>query len=257
MAMPLVNQFLIPHEVWSTRPATQDDRNARLLAGQHISSCFQPVPVSLLDTINTPDKAVQYLANRQYHVQIENCVTRSLEHIKSGYTQARNSMPSVTPLVLSEYQRLYGTGTNMNAVNNSIISTGDYLADGQVLFHGGGMLNYTSLGNSLVTSRPLSTSFCPVKSLNNGAWRGKYYREGVVSLIILTVKSMSKRAFVFRIRGTDKGYEKEVLIESGAKITVTSKTLLSNDYEVYDSGVYPGQIVAKKVPFYMIKATIS
>lgn len=257
MAMPLVNQFLIPYEVWSTRPATQDDRNARLQAGQHISTCFRPVRVSLLDTINTPDKAVSYLANRQYHVQIGNRVTTSLEHIKSGYTQARNSMPSATPLVLSEYQRLYGTGTNMNDVNNSIISAGDYLADGQTLFHGGGILNFISPGNSLVTSRPFSTSFCPVKSLNNGAWRGKYYREGEANLIILTVKSMSKRAFVFRIKGTDKGYEKEVLIESNAKITVTSKTLLSNDYEVSDSGIYPGQIVTKKVPFYMIKATIS
>lgn len=257
MTLPLVNQFLMPYEVWSTRPATQADILARLSTGQHISSCNKSVQVKLLDTIDTPDKAAIYVADGKYDVQISNRITKSLEDIKSGYRQARSSMPGVTPKILSEYQRRYSSSTNFSLVNNSIKTDGDYLADDQVLFHGGGILNNINPGNSLITLRPLSTSFCPVKSINNGAWRGKYYNEGEANLIILTVKSIKKLAFIYKMNGTDKGHEKEVLIESGALISVISKTKIRDDYEVSVAGAHAGQVLTKKVPFHIIKATIS
>ncbi|MGJ0481819.1 hypothetical protein [Pantoea agglomerans] len=256
MTLPLINQFLFPCEIWETRPAERADFEERLLNGWHIARCTQSVKVNLLDKIDTPDKAAQYIHDGRYNVQIENYIEKSLSNIKSHYTLARQSMPSVTPDILSKYQRLYSSGIDMFKVDSAITS-GDYLADNQILFHGGGLLNNTKAFDSFVTSRPLSTSLCPVKAFINGAWRGKYYNEGEVNLIILTAKKISKKAFVFRMNGTDKGHEKEILISSGATLTIISKYTIANDFIVYGMGTLAGQALKKSVSFNVTHAIVT
>lgn len=257
MALPLVNQFLIPCEIWQTREPTQDDIDARLLRGLHMSLCFQPVEEHLIDKIDTPEKAASYMVNGLYNTYIENRISQSLNDINSGYQQARELMPNVTPKILSEYQRLYSSQTKMDIVNTEIINAGDFLAEDQILFHGGGILQNIGVNGSYTTTRPLSTSFCPVKAHLNGAWRGKYFHENEANLIVLIVKSMSKPAYVFKINRTDKGHEKEVLIASGATLKVISKNLLCSNYEVRAASEDTSPVMKKTVPFYLTYATIS
>lgn len=256
MPLPLINQFLKPLKIYQTRPATQDDIAQRLADGVHISQCMQPVKVKLLDIIDTPDKAAQYIYQRHNNVALENYIERSLNDIHSRYSQSRQYMPTVTPSILSIYQREYSAAIDMLAVDKAL-SQGDLLADNQILFHGGAILQNLNVGGSLITTRPLSTSLCPVKAFANGSWRSKYFNEGEVNLIIFTVNSMSKKAFIFRINGTDKGHEKEVLISSGASLTVTSKFTLGQNFSVYGMGPIAGQTLVKPVPFTVTHAVIS
>lgn len=257
MTLPLVNQFLKTYEVWQTRKPTQQEIHDRILNGLNPFACLEDVRVNFLDKIDTPLKAAEYLAKNQFRNEIDNYVTESLEDINSGYQLARKSMPNSTPDIFSVYQNKYGPNIDMTMVNNEIINNGDTLTDGQVLFHGGGMLNAVTEGNSIFTHRPLSTSFCPVKAINNGSWRGKYYHENQANLIILTVKSMSKLAFIYKINGTQKGHEKEVLIESNAKITVTNRILLNKNYNVFRASASSSGTERKQVSFFAVYATIS
>ncbi|WP_146190891.1 hypothetical protein [Pectobacterium parmentieri] len=257
MPLPLVNQFLIPFEFWETRKPNDTKINTRRSNGCHPMLLDEPVKVNCIDIINTPEKSAFYISSNLHSEDIERHITKSLNEERSKYKEARQAMPNKTPEILSEYQRLYGTKTNMEKVNNEIIATGDLLADNQILFHAGAILKKVQVGSSLITTRPLSTSFCPTKATSNGEWRGKFFHENEANLIILTVKSMSKKAFVFKIYRTDKGHEKEVLIESGATLTVTSKTLLNQVYFTSALGDRPNEILEKPVRFYMVHATIS
>lgn len=167
-------------------------------------------------------------------------------------------MPSQTPKILSNYQRLYSPSTDMVAVNKEIITNGDYLHNGQSLFHGGGILNTLNVpGTSIQLTRPLATSFCPVMAYNNGEWRGKYFNDGQADLIILTVNRITVRSFVFKINGTDKGHEKEVLIASGATLTLNNRQPINTTSIVGPDPTRPGSFIKKTVPVYLVHATIS
>lgn len=257
MTLPFVNQFLRPHEIWFTRQATLTDMNERLKQGIHPSLCFEPVKTHLSDTIDTPEKAALYISQGNYNTSIENCVTASLNDSGSGYNSCRNAMPSITDTILSIYQRRYSENIDMNAVDNAIATGGGVLADAQILFHGGAILNHVSIGHSLITTRPLSTSFCPVKANLNGMWKGKYYNDGIANLLILKVDSIQTKAFVFRINGTDKGYEKEVLIASGAKLKVIDRIKLNDTYNVGVIGKRFGEVLQKHVSFQVTFVTLS
>lgn len=257
MALPIINQFIKPYEIWETRPATDTEKELRLSNGCSIHQFNAPVKIRLIEKIDNPVKASSHMFFGMHNIAIENHIEKSLNDFSSSYSIARRFMPSVTPKILSEYQRRYSSTINMAEVNDAISNSGDFLADGQILFHGGSILNGINIGCSLTTTRPLSTSLCPVKALNNGAWRGKYYSDGQATIIVLNVKTISKRAFVFRINGTDKGYEKEVLIESGATITVDRRDILGQDYSVSASGSRAGEILKKNVTYCVTYATIS
>ncbi|MDU4002741.1 hypothetical protein [Pluralibacter gergoviae] len=256
MPLPIINQFLTPYEVWETRAATQSEAQERLAAGTHPLLCSEPVKVRRVDVINSPDKAAHYLANRQYDKEIDRLVDVSLNDLGSMYNAARSLMPSKTPAVLSEYQRLYGPNIDMHKVNIALVSSGAPLADGQILFHGGGLLRGVQVDESLTTTRPLSTSLSPCMATRNGEWRDKFYHDNEANLIILSAYSMTHNAFIFRIDGTDKGHEKEVLIQTGAVLKVVSRTLLNDKYNVYAAGNY-GSVVSKTVPFYLTHVTVS
>ena len=257
MLLPLINQFLIPYEIWDKRDPTQSEIQDRMASGIHPSLCFDSVKTNLIDVINSPEKAANYLAYRQYGKEIDDCIETSLCNTESNYIAARKAMPSITPATLSQYQRLYGPNTNMSNVNTEIVSSGKSLADGQVLFHGGSLLAGVQVGESLTITRPLSTSLSPSMALRNGEWRDKFYRDNEANLVILTACSMTHNAFIFKINGTDKGHEKEVLIQSNAVLKVVSRSLLNANYKVYAAGNYAGQVVEKVVPFYLTHVTVS
>lgn len=257
MSLPLINQFLTPYEIWETRNPTESEIQDRMALGMPPIICLEPVKNNLVDVINSPEKAAYYLANSQYNNEIDDCVETSLNNTASNYNASRKAMPSITPPILSQYQRLYGPNTNMNNVNTEIVSSGVSLADGQVLFHGGCLLKGVQVGESLAISRPLSTSLSPSMAIRNGEWRGKFYHDNEANLVILTACSMTHNAFIFKINGTDKGHEKEVLIQTNAVLKVVSRTLLNTNYKVYAAGSYAGQVVERIAPFYLTHVTVS
>lgn len=255
MHLPLVNQFINPHLIYNEREATQEDINTRLINGCHPLMLHDKVKLDVIDSINTPEKAIKYILNGQHTNSIESAIATSLNNKNSNHRDCINMMPSKTPRILSKYQIEYNTRNgkpDMLQVNNAILGNGEILSDNQILFHGGGILKNTQAGSSFTTNRPLSTSFCPYKALLNGMHYGKYYNENEVNIITFTVDKISQPAFVFKINGTNKGHEKEVLIASGATLKVVNKTLIKSNYTVYCcSGS------SKIVPAYLVEATIS
>lgn len=230
MKIPLINQFHTPHQTIN---------------------------------INTPDDAVIYLLNKNRDIAerkiLENYIKESLVNNLSDYKTARDMMNSRTPRILSSYQNHYSTKINMTKVDKAITtaSNNNFLSDNQILFHGGQILNNINVGESFTTSRPLSTSLCPKKALHNGEHLGKYYNYNCVNLIILTVKNIQQPAFIFRISGTNKGDEKEVLIHSGAILKVVNKTLINSNYSVWGYDSNRGYSLEKQLPAYLIEADIS
>lgn len=257
MSLPLINQFLIPYEIWQTREPTESEVHSRMESGMHPVLCFESIKTSFIDVINSPEKSAYYLANQQYNKEIDESIETSLNNTGSNYNASRNSMPSITPTILSGYQRLYNPSTNMNNVNDQIVASGETLSDGQVLFHGGCLLKGVQVGESLTLTRPLSTSLSPSMAIRNGEWRGKFYHENEANLIILTACSMTHNAFVFKIKGTDKGHEKEVLIQSNAVLKVVSRNLLNTNYKVCAIANNASHLVEKTIPFFVTHVIVS
>lgn len=257
MSLPLINQFLTPYEIWQTRPPTKSEIHDRMASGMHPLICFEPVKINRVDVINSPEKAAFYLANKHYDKQIDDCIQISLNNTDSNYYASRKAMPSKTPAILSQYQRLYGPNINMNNVNTEVVSSGESLADGQVLFHGGSFLKGVQVDESLTIRRPLSTSLSPSMAIRNGEWRGKFYHDNEANLVILTACSMTHNAFIFKINGTDKGHEKEVLIQANAILKVVSRKLINTNYKVKAIVNYAGNVVERIVPFYLTHVTVS
>ncbi|EOY8497943.1 TPA: hypothetical protein U2R11_003857 [Providencia stuartii] len=258
MTLPLVNQFLIPYELYNTRPPTDAEKMHRIASGCHPALCFQDVKLNLIEVIDSPNKAVCYLLNGNNRNPIESCVADSLNDAASMYSIALSQMPKQTPPELVNYQSSYGNSTNMSATNSKILDYGKLLPSGQILFHGGGILNNIQCGSSIITDRPFSTSFCPMKALTNGEHKGKYYDENEANIIVITVNNAVTKSFIFDIQEFDKGHEKEVLFAAGAKLTVISKTLISNCYRV--SKIDPRDrisCITKNVSAHLIHATIS
>ncbi|WP_318456872.1 hypothetical protein [Photobacterium leiognathi] len=70
--------------------------------------------------------------------------------------------------------------------------------------------------------------------------------------------SPQTKAFCFRINGTSKGHEKEVLLAAGAKLILRKKTLIKSDGAAYKScNVYAGKVLKKTIPFYLLEMDIS
>ncbi|ESN22848.1 MULTISPECIES: hypothetical protein [Enterobacter cloacae complex] len=257
MSLPLINQFLVPFEIWQTREPTESEFQNRLASGMHPLLCFESIKTNFIDVINSPEKCAYYLANQQYNKEIDDYIETSLNNPNSNFNASRDAMPSITPAILSGYQRFYNPNANMNNVNNEIVASGRSLADGQVLFHGGALLKGVQVGESLTLTRPLSTSLSPSMAIRNGEWKGKFYHENEANLVILTACSMTHNAFVFKIKGTNKGHEKEVLIQSNAVLKVVSRDLLNTNYKVRAIGNHAGHLVEKRVPFYLTYVTVS
>ncbi|MCG3462972.1 hypothetical protein L7G72_14170 [Xenorhabdus bovienii] len=136
------------------------------------------------------------------------------------------------------------------------MENGDVLATGQVLFHGGDIVSHLNINESIVTERPFSSSFCPAMALRNSNWRGKSYDKNQVNLLILRVVDSNTNAFVFKINGTDKGHEKEVLFASNATLTLRKRTILAKNYTTYKADEY-FNAYKKSVPAYLLHVDIS
>ena len=249
MALPLVNVFSRPYEVWSMREATQDE----MLRLYSENGYFQTtVKDKLQKVIDSNLKAAIHIIEAGADNGLENFIDEALNK-SQHFKLMRNSMPQRTPDKIFNYQKKY-PHCDFAEVDQVINKYGDILAEGQYLFHGGLWPN--GLGNNFITDRPLSTSFCPQIALRNAEWGGKAYEANEINLFVLKVVNPRTKVFVMRIRGTNLGHEKEVLFSSGALLTLKRKTLIKEAYKVCKvvNGV---DAIEKNVPAYVLEVDIS
>lgn len=243
--LPLVNIFEKPYELWEERNQTHQEM-------MHSGTLYGRVKVRLEARLaNHTDAAIHMLirvADNQLGWFIK-------DYLKSSpdYKQMRREMPSKTPASLSDYQRRFQAST-FDQVSIDINNYGKVLSDGQYLFHGGFLP--IGVGESLITERPFSTSFCPQISLRNAEWAGKAYDAGEVNLLVVRTVNSKTKAFCFRMSGTDKGYELEVLFAAGAKIILRKKTKI-NYGNAYKFCPMSHRELKKEIYFYLVEVDIS
>ncbi|MBL0612279.1 hypothetical protein JD508_18805 [Aeromonas jandaei] len=248
LPLPLVNVFNTPYELWTKRRATfeeiQESGNIHLMIKEK----------RIVRICNHID-AAKYILSKQHDESFENFIETQLIQ-STDFNNMRGAMPPQTPKSLSDYQRRYRPHTFL-LVSSDINNVGKTLSEGQILFHGGFWPN-PSIGSEIITSRPFSTSFSPQMALRNANWNGKAYDAGEINLFVLRVVSPKTKAFIFRIKGTEKGHEKEVLFSSGAKLTLKRKELIDATTVAYK--VDPNNninLLSKPAPSYILEVDIS
>ena len=244
--LPIVNVFESPYELWEERDQTLEEM---IQSG----NLHQRVKVKLEAKISNHVDAARHIIVREVDNQLEGFIKDYLNK-SLGYKNMRKEMPSQTPKSLSNYQRKFQSST-FEQVSIDINNYGKALSEGQYLFHGG--LYPMNMGESFITERPFSTSFCPQVALRNAEWGGKSYDAGEVDLFVIRTVDPQTKAFCFRLNGTDKGHEAEVLFAAGAKITLRSRTKIKSGKAYKGCSQHAGRILEKEIPFYLVEVDIS
>lgn len=247
-ALPLINTIINPFEVWEQRQATYEEmieeaKRTGMAPSSHVK-------VRHIKTIATALDAAEHLADVGAEPGLAHHIENEL-YGKGIYASWRKAMPSATPSSISTYQKSYPY-YDVNQVNSDINAIGVTLQPGQELFHGGVWPG----GNSLTTTRPLSTTFCPQVAMQELAHNGKAYDAGRIDLFVLRVVAPRTNVFVFRSKGTNLGHEKEVLFASGANLTLRSCKLIRNDYQVCKVA-NGAALIYKQVPSYVVEVDIA
>ena len=165
----------------------------------------------------------------------------------SSYAVWRREMPSATPPNLKNYKSRYPAYDAVQ-VDSEINVHGACLSPGQVLFHAGVWPG----GLSLVTDRPLSSSFCPQVALRNAEHRGKAYDANRIDLFVLRIAASATKAFAYKRKGLALGHENEVLFASGANLSLSSQNLARHDHPVGKA-----HCSEKRVPLYVLEIELS
>jgi hypothetical protein len=243
--LPLVNIFSEPYEIWSMRSPTYSEM---------MEGVYGPVNDQLIAKIHDHYEAATYTLLNRGCTRLDDLINYKLNK-SAAYRQMRQMMPARTHQHLSDFQNKFQS-IHFDSVSEIVERGGQKLAEGQILYHGGFWSG--AIGNEFVTSRPLSTSFSPHMACQNADWSGKSYDSGELHLIILRVVNPQTRAFCFRINGTNKGHEKEVLFAAGAHLTLRDKKLVKSDGRAYKGcDIYAGKVLEKNIPYYILEMDIS
>lgn len=221
----IIDPFNSPIELWKTREPSAEELKVLLKNNEWKPFC--KINVEKEVTINSSFDAAKLVAGDKNESRIDKHVILYLSKSQE-FKKWRTAMPHPTPQALVEYQEKYRS-TNFDLINLLVSEHGMIIPEGQVLFHGG-VWPRDANGEQLkafITTRALSTSFCPKVALNNGEWLGKAYDAGHIDLMVINVKSMSKKAFIFPIDSGSNSHEMEVLFESGIQMNLIS-TLKAN-----------------------------
>lgn len=238
MNLPLVNTFEPPYCSWETRPATLEEMIANGGPGD--------IKVKMLARISNALEAADYMARVAHDNGFSNHIQTALSN-SQAYKAWQSAMPSITPAEISRYQKDFQR-SDLSAVSREIDQNGSTLSPGQCLFHGG----LWPGGRCLITQRPLSTSLCPQVALRNADYKAKAYDAGRIDLFVLRANNPKTKAFVFKRKGTKLGHESEVLLASGAILTLKTETLICCTYPAEKVG-HPG----KKIPIYVLEVEVS
>jgi hypothetical protein len=245
--LPFISPFAQPYEVWTSRDATHEEMLASMQAGQFAFT----VNDKLVARITNEYEAAEYMANCG---GVDNGLEFHIDRVLAAdpvFQQWLRAMPETTPAALEAYRHEYPLD-DYGLVDLAIRTHGASLSADQLLFHGG-HIEFPSNGK-LVTTRPLSATFCPQVALREAEWRGKAYEAGLVCIYLLRVRSSDHKVFVFDPDASDKGNEKEVLLTAGTKLNLRSARVLRNDYTV--QRWKDMRTESKSVPFYLCEVDV-
>lgn len=243
MNLPLVDTFTSAYEAWVTRPATPEEIMAEW---QRTGRPLLHVNESLIARVTNSLEAANYIATSGSDNGLGNYINSALDN-DANFAIWRKAMPSATPMELSKYKNSY-PHCNFVQVSAEITNVGIHLSPGQFLFHAGVWPG----GKSLVTDRPLSTSFCPQVALRNAEHRGKAYDANRIDLFVVRVTGPATKVYVYKRKGTRLGHENEVVFAAGAHLVLQSETLIRPDHPV---GKAP--YLQKRVPIYVLEVGIA
>lgn len=238
MNLPLVDTFEPPYELWETRTATLEEMIANGGPGD--------IKVNMVARISDAREAAEYIANVALDNRFGNHIQTALSN-SQAYKAWLSAMPSRTPAELSRYQKDFPR-SDLSAASQEIDQNGSTLSPGQCLFHGG----LWPGGRCLITQRPLSTSLCPQVALRNAEHNAKAYDAGRLDLFVLRANNPKTKAFVFKRKGTNLGHESEVLLASGAILTLKAETLIRCTYLAAKVD-HP----KKEIPIYVLEVEVS
>lgn len=245
MNLPLVNVFSSPYEAWSTRNPTVEEM---LEHNQKTGKMLYRVNVNLIARVCNALDAANYISTVGADNGLGSYINSSLD-TDPIYKTWRDSMPSRTPKVLADYQKIY-PNCDFSNVNSEINNNGHPLSEGQYLFHGG-IWPGREL-NTYETTRPFSTSLCPQVALRNAEYKAKAYDANQIDLIVLRATNPKTHVFSFRRAGTSMGHENEVLFASGAQLVKRERTLIRSDYNATKLN-FPN----KQINIYVLEVDIS
>ena len=242
MVMPLkldnsffnkIDPFSPPLEIWEEREPTAEE-TAEVLSRGEWRPCYQ-IKVKIESILNSAYDAAKLIAGNKDENRINHHVISYLEK-NMEYKKWRDGMPYPTPKQLIDYQENYPP-KDLEVINSLISKHGMMIPEGQTLFHGG-IWPLDEMGcqvKSFLTNRVLSTSFCPKVALNNGDWRGKAYDAGRIDLMVITIKNIDKKAFVFSLDEGSHSHEMEVLFERGVQLNLVSSSTVNLHFKTCKS----------------------
>lgn len=246
--LPLFNIFEENLVLKKYRNATQDEIRQ---SNYDLNLVTRGIPIYQIILENHLQSAM-YMANKGEDNQLEFAIDDIIEKSKV-FKVWRSYMPSKIPQFLWNYQNRYAH-CNVFNVDKEINNIGIKLSVGQTLIHGGYWYNHST--DTIITDRPLSTTFCPQVALRNAEWCGKAYDNERIDIMVLRVLSPRTNVYVFKQKGTDKGHEKEVVFASGAKLTKVKEHYITHR-TAYKSDNNSQQLLEKLVPIYVLEVNIS
>ncbi|MCF5648813.1 hypothetical protein GIV49_04335 [Pseudomonas syringae] len=243
----LIDAFAPPYEVW-TRRRTSIEEAMDLVEnkGVHISQATE-VNDKLVELVSTPIQAATRMLKQGADTGLEHHVEYALDS-SARYQALRKLMPTDEPEALSSYQGSF-TERDWVPADEAIKANGVEMADGQFLFHGG---VWSSDSQTITTTRPFSTSFCPQVALRNAEWDGKAYASGRIDLMVVRVTRPQTMAYAYSREG-EHGHEKEVVFASGAKLRRVRQVQVG-EMRVSD---FSTAMNKKVVPTYLVEVELS
>lgn len=239
-----VNPFSTPYEEWETRIPTQEE-SINFYQKHNFFGLIDVKIRRLISIDNHYDAAIHQV--RRGATNIELHIDDQLER-NDDFNALRRLMPSVIPRGLSEYQLRHQSGHDYPDVDSIINKVGIYLPYGQFVYHGGLL---SQMGASFITTRPLSTSFCPQIGVRLAEKNFSARNAGRMELTLLKVTNPKTKAYIFKNKKTTQGHEKEVVFASGAEIYLRGSHLVTMKYPVSTpcggSEFIPGYVIVGEI----------
>jgi hypothetical protein len=196
--------------------------------------------------INTVLEAANHIAVHYPDNGLGNYVCDVLD-ASADYKAWIKAMPGRKPKAIATYQSNYDKRDDA-AVNSDILTYGDTLDAGQILFHGG---HWTGGTGTTVMSRPLSTTFNPNVAFVSALWKAKAYDAGRLDLIVLKTATAATKAYVFNRRGK-LSHEREILLPANTTLKFVRETCQQTAFNVTKV-----DRPDKTIPIYVVEVEVS
>ncbi|MFQ2622636.1 hypothetical protein ACK3YV_07350 [Aeromonas caviae] len=243
MNLPLVNVFHRTYKKFRYVSLTHQEIMSRnFLGGKFIDTDRK----ELVFTISNPYTAAMYMCKVGADNSLGNHVEESLER-DENFKKMLSLMPEETPDIFIEY-KLTPNMVNSTDLHKAILNINMSLSKNQYLYHGGLWGNDRE---SIITQRPLSTSFCPQVALRNAEHNDKAFDAGRLDLFVIMVVESSTPVFVYP-EIEDTVNEKEVLFASGARLKKKWEHKITDNYRAPSK-----KHEHKKIPAYIIFVEMS